>query len=235
MKKFLNALLVLAALATATLPLPAASATPEVKRQTLVERLDTCEAILQDLQSSTKTAIPAEVLRRAQGLVIVNQVQAGLFLGIKDGYAIAMVRRPNGRWSIPVFMRAGEASFGLQAGVKAVNTVLVLLDEPTARLLLKNRFNFGAEAKAMAGVRGGEREAVNKQLVEGANVLAYSLQEGYYLGAAVKTGFMQPNESANRVFYKTNHRTPELLFSDWVTPPPETRFLMDYVTRLTSR
>ncbi|MBA4135924.1 MAG: hypothetical protein C0518_01255 [Opitutus sp.] len=233
MKKFLTAFLVLAAFATAALPLSAAS-TPEVKRSTLVERLDTCEAILQDLQSSTKTAIPPEVLRRAQGLVIVNQVQAGFLFGIKDGYAVAMVRRPNGKWSIPVFMRAGEASFGLQAGVKAVNTVLVLLDEPTARLLLKSRFNFGAEAKAMAGVRGGEREAVNKELVEGANVYVYSLQEGYYLGAAVKTGFMQPNESANRVFYNTNHRTPELLFSDWVTPPAEARFLMDYVTRLTN-
>lgn len=236
MKKLLTAFLALAALTVATLPVRAASSsTPEVKRSTLVERLDTCEAILQDLQSSTKTAIPAEVLRRAQGIVIVNQVQAGLFLGIKDGYAVALVRRPNGKWSVPVFLRAGEASFGLQAGLKAVNTVLVLLDEPTARLLLKSRFNFGAEAKAQAGVRGGEREAVTKQLLEGATVLAYSLQEGYYLGAAVKTGFMQPNESANKVFYNTNHRTPELLFSDWVTPPEETRFLIDYVTRLTSR
>ena len=232
MKKFLNAFLALAALALAALPLRAAD-TVEVKRPTLVERLDTCEAILQDIQSSTKTAIPAEVLRRAKGLVVINQVQAGFLLGIKDGYAIAMVRRPNGRWSIPVFLRAGEASFGLQAGVKAINTVLVIMDDQTARLLLKSRFNFGAEAKAQAGVRGGESEAINKQLLEGANVLAYSLQEGYYLGAALKTGFMQPNESANRVFYGTNHRTPELLFSDWVTPPQEVRFIMDYVSHIT--
>jgi len=231
MKKFLNAFLVLAALAAAALSLRAAD-TAEVKRSTLVERIDTCEAILQDIQSSTKTAIPAEVLRRAKGIVVINQVQAGLFLGIKDGYAVAMVRRPNGKWSIPVFLRAGEASLGLQAGIKAVNTVLVLMDDQTARLLLKSRFNFGAEAKIQAGIRGGESEAINKQLLEGASVLAYSLQEGYYLGAAIKTGFMQPNESANRVFYGTNHRAPELLFSDWVTPPEEVRFLMDYVTRL---
>lgn len=231
MKKLLNAFLI-----TATLLLPvltAAAASPEVKRETLIERLDTCEAILQDLQSSTKTAIPAEVLRRAQGIVIVNQVQAGFLFGIKDGYAVAMVRRPNGQWSIPVFLRAGEASFGLQVGVKAVNTVLVLMDSETARLLLKSRFNLGAEAKAQAGIRGGESEAVTKQLIDGASVLAYSLQEGYYLGAAIKTGFMQPNESANRIFYQSNHKTPELLFSDWVTPPAETRFIMDYVTRLT--
>jgi SH3 domain-containing YSC84-like protein 1 len=232
MKKLLTAFLLAAALVAPALH---ASGTPEVKRSTLVERLDTCEAILQDLQSSTKTAIPAEVLRRAQGIVIVNQVQAGIFFGIKDGYAVAMVRRPNGKWSIPVFLRAGEASLGLQVGFKATNTVLVLMDTETVRLLLKSRFNLGAEAKAMAGVRGGESEAVTKNLIDGAKVLVYSLQEGYYLGAAVKTGFMQPNESANRVFYKTNHKTPELLFSDWVTPPEEALYLMSYVTRLTSR
>jgi lipid-binding SYLF domain-containing protein len=230
MKKLLNAFVLLATLAAAL----TVHAAP-VKRETLVSRLDTCEAILQDLQSSTKTAIPPEVLHRAQGIVIINQVQAGLLLGIKDGYAVALVRRPNGKWSIPVFLRAGEASFGLQAGVKAVNTVMVLMDESTSRLLLKSRFNFGAEAKAMAGVRGGEREAVTKQLLDSPSVLVYSLQEGYYLGAALKTGFMQPNDEANRVFYNTNNKLPELLFSDWTTPPAETRFIMDYVTRLTSR
>mgnify|MGYP001291939580 CR=1 FL=1 len=231
MKKFLNAFLLLAAFVAAALPAHAAP----LKRETLIERLDTCEAILQDLQSSTKTAIPVEVLREAKGIVIVNQVQAGFFFGIKDGYAVAMVRRPNGKWSLPVFLRAGEASFGLQAGVKALNTVLVLRDEQTANLLLKSRFNFGAEAKATAGVRAAEKEAVTKQLIEGSNVLVYTLQEGLYVGAAIKTGFMQPNDEANRIFYDTTHRTPELLFSDWVTPPPETRYIMDYVTRLTSQ
>lgn len=232
MKKFLNAFVLLATLA-ATVASFGAGGT--IKRTTLVERLDTCEAILQDLQSSTKTAIPAEVLHRAQGIVVINQVQAGLFLGIKDGYAVAMVRRPNGRWSVPIFLRAGEASFGLQAGVKAVNTVLILTDEATSRLLLNSRFNFGAEAKAQAGVRGTDKEAVTKQLLEGAQVLAYSLQEGYYLGAAIKTGFMQPNDEANRIFYNSNLRPPELLFSDWTQPPTETRFIMEYVTRLTTR
>jgi SH3 domain-containing YSC84-like protein 1 len=230
MKKSFSAIFLLAA----TLACVATAQAAEVpKRQTLVERLDTCEAILQELQASTRTAIPQDILRRARGLVIVNQVQAGFLLGIKDGYGVAMVRRPNGKWSIPVFLRAGEASFGLQAGVKSFNTVMVLMDDNTARLLLKNRFNIGAEAKAIAGIRGTERESVNKEILDAANVLVYSLQEGFYLGAALKTGFMQPNEDANRAFYNTSYRTPELLYSDWVQPPEETRFLMEYVTRLT--
>lgn len=231
MKKFLPLLLSLTAALAAVLPAHA----EVVKRSTLVERLDTCEAILQELQASSRTAIPADILRRARGLVIVNQLQAGLFLGIKDGYGVALVRRPNGKWSLPVFLRAGEASFGLQLGVKTFNTVMVLLDDDTARLLLKNRFNFGAEAKAIAGVRGGEAEGVNRKLLDGANVLVYSLQEGFYLGAAIKTGFLQPNQEANATFYNTTNKMPELLYSDWVTPPAETHFLMDYVTRLTTQ
>ncbi|MFI5336428.1 MAG: lipid-binding SYLF domain-containing protein, partial [Opitutales bacterium] len=206
----------------------------EVKRSKLVERLDTCEAILQDLQSSTKTAIPADKLRLARGIVIVNQVQAGFLFGVKDGYAVALVRRPNGRWSVPAFLNTGEASLGLQAGIKALNTVLVIMDDATARLLLNRKVNFGAEAKAIAGVRAADAERVTKPLPDGANVLVYTLQEGYYLGAAVKTGYMAPNEEANRVFYNTNNKMPELLYSDWVQAPAEAQFLMSYVTKITN-
>lgn len=227
MKKFLTALFCLSACAAL---LPAATG---LTRATVVAHLDTCEAILQEIQGNAKTAIPADVLHRAKGLVIVNQFQAGFILGIKDGYAVALVRRPNGKWSVPAFLQAGELSFGLQAGGKSINAVYVLMDDDTARLLLKNRMNLGAEAKAVAGVRAAEREAVTKALPGDANVLVYSTTEGFYLGAALKTGYMSPSENSNHVFYNTNHRMPELLFSDWVTPPAEARFIMDYVTRLT--
>ena len=227
MKKFLTALFCLSALAAM---LPAATG---LTREVVASHLDSCEAILQEIQGNIKTAIPAAKLRQAKGIVIVNQFQAGFLFGIKDGYAVAMVRRPNGKWSVPAFFKAGELSFGLQAGGKAINAIYLLMDDHAARLLLKNRMNFGAEAKAVAGIRAAEREAVTKNLPGDANVLVYSSTEGFYLGAALKTGYMSPDDEANRVFYNTSNRMPELLFSDWVTPPPETRFIMDYVTRLT--
>ena len=227
MKKFLTALFCTTAFAAS---LPAAIG---LTRANVVDRLDSCEAILQDIQGNVKTAIPADVLRRAKGLVIVNQFQAGFILGIKDGYAIALVRRPNGKWSVPAFLKAGEISFGFQAGGKSINAIYVLMDDNTARLLFKNRMNFGAEAKAVAGIRAAERESVTKRIPGDATVLVYSATEGLYLSAALKTGFMSPHEDANRLFYNSNHRLPELLYSDWITPPEEARFIMDYVTRLT--
>lgn len=226
MKKFLTALFSALALAGY---LSAAG----LKRETVIEHLDTCEAILQDIQGNSKTAIPADILRRAKGIVILNQFQAGFIFGVKDGYAVALVRRPNGKWSVPAFLRSGELSFGLQAGGKAINAVYVLMDDATARLLFKNKMNFGAEAKAVAGIRAAESERQTQSLATEPNVYVFSSTEGLFLGAAIKTGYMSPNEESNRLFYNTDHRLPELLFSDWIKPPEEARFIMDYVTRLT--
>ena len=203
-------------------------------RASVLKQLDSCEAILQEIQGNVKTAIPSEVLRKAKGLIIVNQFQGGFIFGIKDGYGVALVRRPNGKWSVPAFLKAGEFSLGLQAGAKSINAVYVLMDDDTARLLFRNRMNLGVDAKAVAGIRAAEREAVSKPLPGDANVLIYSSTEGFYVGATVKTGYLSPHQRANELFYGTTNRMPELLYSDWVTPPPEARFIMDYVSRLTN-
>jgi lipid-binding SYLF domain-containing protein len=227
MKKFLTSLFCFTALVAAS------TAVAALDRATIVSHLDSCEAILQDIQGNVKTAIPADILRRAKGIVIVNQFQAGFIFGVKDGYGVALARRPNGKWSVPAFLRAGELSFGFQAGGKAINAVYVLMDDNAARLLFKGRFNLGAEAKAVAGIRAAEVEGVTKSISTQPDVRVYTTTEGLFLSAAIKTGYMSPHEEANRVFYNTNNRLPELLFSDWVTPPPEAHFIMDYVTRLT--
>lgn len=227
MKKLLIAVLSLAALAVSL------RAEDALSRANVITQLDSCEAILQEIQGNIRTAIPADVLRKAQGIIIVNQFQGGFIFGIKDGYGVALVRRPNGKWSVPAFLKAGEFSFGLQAGAKTINAVYVLMDQDTARLLFRNRMNLGADAKAVAGIRAAEREAVSKSLPGDANVLIYSTTEGLYLGATIKTGYLSPNQKANELFYNATHRMPELLYSDWVTPPKEAEFLMGYVTRLT--
>lgn len=229
MKKFLTLLFCTSLFASAL----SAAGAGGLTRASVVDRLDTCEAILQDLQGNIKTAIPADILHRAKGIVIVNQFQAGFIVGIKDGYAVALVKRPNGKWSVPAFLRAGELSFGLQVGGKSINAVYVLMDDSTARLLFKTKMNLGAEAKVAAGVRAAERERITSSLPTEPNVYVYSATEGLYVGAAVKTGYISPHDEANRLFYNSTNRLPELLFSDWVTPPPEARFIMDYVTRLT--
>lgn len=212
------------------LSLATAAGAADYQRADYVARLQTCEAILQSTMLYPASAIPADVLRRAKGLVIVNQVQVGFLLGVKDGWGVAMVKKPNGQWSVPVFIKAGELSFGLQLGGKSVETVFVLMDDAATRLLFRTRFNFGMDAKAVAGPAEAEAERTTKPL--DAQVLVYSNVKGLYAGATVKTGAMSPQVDATQQFYQTYYGIPEILFSDWVKPQPESRELMNFVARL---
>jgi lipid-binding SYLF domain-containing protein len=214
----------------AVLSLAATAGAAEFKRADYVVRLQTCEAILQSTMLYPSQAIPADVLHRAKGMVIVNQVQVGLLFGVKDGWGVALVKKPNGQWSLPIFINAGELSFGLQAGGKSIETIYVLMDDASTRILFKSRFKFGLDAKAVAGPLAAEAERSTETFT--ASVLVYSNVKGFYAGATVKTGALAPLVQATQQFYNTDYGIPELLFSDWVVPQPEAQPLMNYLQRL---
>jgi SH3 domain-containing YSC84-like protein 1 len=207
-------------------------ASREPTREDYVKRIESCEAILREFMADPQTALPPEVLERARGLVITNQFRAGFLLGVKDGYGVLLVRRPDGSWSVPAMLNAGEASFGLQIGGTAVETVYVLMDDDTPKLLFGGRFNIGADAKAVAGPRAAERESVNREILA-TPVLVYTKSRGLFAGATVKAGWIQRNDSANRAFYNTEYTLPEIVYSNWIQPPADVKPLMDYVTRIT--
>jgi lipid-binding SYLF domain-containing protein len=198
---------------------------------TFVTRIETCEAIIREFQADPATAIPAEVLQRAKGLVIVNQIKAGLIFGFQEGYGAVLVKKPSGHWSIPVVVRAGEASLGLQLGGSRIEAVYVIMNEQTPRLLFEGRFNIGVDAKAVAGPRVAESETWNRELLN-TPVLVYARQKGLYAGATVKTGYITRSDAINRAFYATDYDLPELLYGEWIKVPAEVKPIMDYVTQL---
>jgi len=200
-------------------------------RSDLVVRVETCEAIIREFMASPATSIPPAVLQKARGVMILSQFKAGFIFGVKGGYGVLMVKKPNGRWSLPVLIDASEASLGLQVGAKSVETVCVLTDDATPRLLFASRFNIGVDAKAVAGPNSAEYEN-NARSTFIAPVLVYSKSVGLYAGATVKAGHVQRNDPANFILYNTSYTLPELLYSDWVTPPTEVQPLMAYLQQL---
>ena len=224
MKKLLCLLLGLVAAAS----LRADSA---VDHDKFVTRVETCEAILREFQDDKANAIPAEVLQRAKAIVVVNQIKAGIIFGFQEGYGTIIVKKPNGRWSIPVVVRAGEASLGLQFGGSRIEAVYVIMNEQTPRLLFEGRFNIGVDAKAVAGPRVAESETWNRELLN-VPVLVYAKQKGLYAGATVKTGYITRSDAINRAFYATDYDLPELLYGEWIKIPAEVQPLMAYVTQL---
>ena len=200
-------------------------------RGDLVVRVETCEAIVREFMANPTTSIPRGVWQNARGVMILSQFKAGFIFGVKGGYGVLMVKKPGGRWSLPVLIDASEASLGLQVGAKSVDTVCVLTDDATPRLLFASRFNIGVDAKAVAGPSSAEYENDAKDTFI-APVLVYTRSVGLYAGATVKAGHVQRNDPANFTLYNTSYTLPELLYSDWVTPPPEVQPLMAYVQQI---
>jgi lipid-binding SYLF domain-containing protein len=220
-------LLTLALVAT----LGAATARAADPRPEQVTRVETCEAILREFMANPATAIPAGIWQEARAVMILNQFKAGFIFGVKGGYGVIMVKRPGGHWSLPVLIDASEASLGLQIGAKSVETVCIITDDATPRLLFTSQYNIGVDAKAVAGPSSAEYENDAKTTFI-APVLVYSRSVGLFAGATVKAGHVQRNDEANFVLYNTTYTMPELLYSDWVTPPPEVQPLMAYVQQL---
>lgn len=226
MKKFLS----LFALALFAAAVPSASAAPT--RAETITRVESCEAILREFMANPEYAIPAGILQQARAIVIVNQFKAGFFFGVKDGYGVVLAKKPDGSWSIPVIINAGEASLGFQIGANAVETVMVITDDNTTRLLFNDRFNVGVDAKAVAGPKAAQAERSNRPIIE-APVLLYTKSKGLYAGATVKFGHLSHNDQANFTLYSTQYTLPELLYSDWVEPIPAVQPLMQYVQQIT--
>ena len=203
----------------------------EPTRTDLVNRIETCEAILQEFRTRSAISPAPEAWRQAKGIIILNQFKAGFLLGLQDGYGVIMVKKPDGRWSLPVLINAGEASLGFQVGAKSVETLYLITDDATPRMLFRSRFNIGVDAKAVAGPKAAERERNNKEILQ-TPMLAYVKTVGLYAGATVKAGHISRNDSANFTLYNTQYTMPELLYSDWVPPPKEVQHLMAFVQKL---
>jgi lipid-binding SYLF domain-containing protein len=220
MKKIL--LLSLVALLGAVVARAAEASGAMPARAELVTRVQSCEAILDEFTA----IIPPEVLKNAKGVIILNQFKAGFLFGIKDGYGVIMVKKPGGRWSLPVLISAGEASFGLQVGANRSETVYIINDEQIPRLLFNHRFNIGVDAKAVAGPKAAQRERFSAEILK-SPLLAYSRSAGLFVGATVKAGHISRNDGANYVLYGTQYAMPELLYSDWVMPVKEVQPLIN--------
>ena len=200
-------------------------------RSDLVVRVESCEAIVREFMANPSTAIPPAVWRGARAVMILIQFKAGFIFGVKGGYGVIMVKKPNGRWSLPVLIDASEASLGLQVGAKSVDTVCILTDDATPRLLFTSRFNIGIDAKAVAGPSSAEYDNEAKRTFI-APVLVYTRSAGLFAGATVKAGHVERNDIANFTLYNTTYTMPELLYSDWVTAPSEVQPLMSYIQQL---
>jgi len=197
-------------------------------REQLAEKLLACEYALEVVMTKAETAVPAQEIKEAKGIIIMRQMRAGLVIGGQGGSAVLICRVPqNGnQWGPPVFLDPGGVNFGLQAGMSEINTVILLNSDEAVRRAYSGRFDLGADAKAVAGPKSANKD--NSDLMK-APVRIYTSLGGAYAGATLKTGWIKPFERANRELYNTSFGAPEIAISTAFQTPPEAQGIVSRV------
>jgi lipid-binding SYLF domain-containing protein len=209
MKSVISAILLLGVVASAM-------AVDKVELDYRIRRL---ESKFEIMQSKPDKRIPAENLRAAQGIVLLDRSKGGFLFAYQGGSGIAIVRDPgSGRWGAPAFYSANEASLGFQIGGEQSFVVILLMNTNTISMLTDGNFKFGGEAGGTAGNSSGRAEGTvssNEPLVQ-----IYTDKNGLFGGAAIKGDALTPDADANVIYYGQYLTPREILLGRKVAPGP---------------
>lgn len=185
-----------------------------------------------EMQADPKKRIPADVIAKAHGIIILHKVKAGLGIGGEAGNGVAMVRnKTTSAWSAPAFIASAEGSYGLQIGAQESVIIYLLMNETALKPLLGGSLDVGVDVAATAGPNdtGGKIDTTTMQ----APILVYSSAEGLFAGAAFKGGGILPAQKNNEVYYGRNMN--DILFDPAIRPTATGQHLIEVLRTYAGR
>lgn len=159
-----------------------ASASAQVREH---ETVNNARIVLDEVMRVREQRIPASLLEKAEGVVIVpNMIKGGFVVGLRHGHGVAMIKNPQGGWDAPRFVQMTGGSVGFQAGVQSTDVVLVFMTKKSVNGLLTGKFTIGADAAAAAGPVGRQLAAATDARFK-AEILSYSRSRGLFAGVSL--------------------------------------------------
>ena len=176
------------------------------------------------VQKDKETAVPAEILSKAEGMIIMRTYKAGFIVGVAGGHGVALVKnKTTGKWGPVGFVKSGEGSFGFQAGGQRSDMVLLLMNSDGVKVLTNPNFKIGADVSATVGPKSGGGQANFE--TDKTPVLVYSDTKGAYGGASLETGGIFPDSGDNEDYYDKNLTMTEILVDGKVEPTEAAKLL----------
>lgn len=183
----------------------------------LDERLNSAQAVIQQIMATPDKSIPQSILAGASCVVVVPSFKKGAFVaGAQYGQGVATCRTGHG-WSAPVFVRLEGASFGFQIGGQATDLVLVDMNQAGLQHALASKVKLGADAAASAGPVGRNAQASTDASMH-AEFLTYSRSRGLFAGIDLTGDTLSQNGDDTRTFYGSDVKYNSLLHGDVPTP-----------------
>ena len=205
-------------LMTALLLLGLAAPARAIDKTDLDKRIRTLTTKFQIMQGKADKRIPAENLRKAKGVILLDRTKAGFIFAFESGGGLAMVKdEKSGSWSAPAFMRANEASLGFQVGGQQSFVVILLMNTNATHAVADSNINFGGEASGTAGNATGKADGTVPSDT-GQVVMVYSDSSGLYGGVSITGGDLSPDVDGNVAYYGQSLTPKEILFEQKVKP-----------------
>ena len=177
------------------------------------------------MQQSDKR-VPADKLRKAQGIILLDRTKAGFIFAYQGGGGVAMVKDSHGDWSPVALLSATEASLGLQIGGEQNFFVILLMTTNATQKLTDSIIDFGGEAR---GTGGDQSSGVEGDVNHEDAILIYSDRKGLYGGVSVKGGAISPDQDANEIYYGAYVTMQDILFSKKLKPTVPATELADKI------
>ena len=169
------------------------------------------------MQQAPDKRVPADLLRQARGIILLDRTKAGFGFAFQGGNGVAMVKDASGNWSPPALLNADEASLGPQFGGDQNFSVILLMTAKAAHELTHPFVNIGGEAR---GIAGDQSVGTESPAVPLPATLVYGDREGFYAGVAMKGGTISPDNDANTACYGHPVTMNEILFGKQLKPTP---------------
>jgi lipid-binding SYLF domain-containing protein len=167
-----------------------------------------------------------DLLKKAKGVFISPQMLEGAFVfGISGGSGVLLARDPGtGSWNGPAFYTIGEVSFGLQAGGKASEVVMVAMTDRGVNALLSPSVKLGADVGVAAGPVGAGASAATANI--SADILTFALSKGLYAGISLEGAVVAVRNEWNGAYYKKPGVTPaDILIRRDVSSPESAKLI----------
>ncbi len=164
--------------------------------------VDRAALSVQDILSTENDRLSAAtLLPRARGAVVCpRSFRAAFFAGGEGGGCVLLGRDAAGSWSSPAFYVLGSASFGLQAGIRDSQQLILVMNDRALDAMINRQFTMGADASmAILHVGGGVEGSVTTAL--GADLIAFSRARGFYAGLSLDGTVLQPQPEWNQAYY----------------------------------
>lgn len=188
------------------------------QEQTPDNRLKTASAVLHEIMSAPDKGIPADLLAKAQCVVVVPGLKDAAFVfGGEYGRGFALCRK-HGAWGAPAAVRFSGGSFGAQIGGKSTDVVMLVMSRRGMEKLATDKFTLGGDVSAAAGPVGRTATA-ETDLQLHAEILSYSRTRGAFAGVALDGTVVNKDDGEDRKLYGRQVNNKTIL--EGAVPPPE--------------